>query len=122
LLNEFDSFESSKNLNEKKEPEKTSSWIPEIAVKPGSSENKSRRAQGEVGKPDEIPFPIPTPFPSADSSRVTHNKCIQSAIPRTWLQLLQRLTRKVGIGNNDAQPVYNDLTSWLLNQGRFSIP
>ena len=23
---------------------------------------------------------------------------------------------------DDAQPVYNDLTAWRLNQGRFSIP
>ena len=23
---------------------------------------------------------------------------------------------------DDAQPVYNDLTAWLLNQARFSIP
>jgi hypothetical protein len=34
--------------------------------------------------------------------------------------MLQRLTRKVGI--LDTQPVCNDLTSWRLNQGRFSIP
>ena len=48
---------------------------------------------------------------------MTHNKCAQSATPWTWLQLLQRLTKKVGISHNDAQPVCNDLTAWRLNQG-----
>ena len=60
--------------------------------------------------------------PSADKSLVTYNKCAQSATARIWLQLLQRLTRKVDISPNDAQPVYNDLTAWRLNQGPCSIP
>jgi hypothetical protein len=46
-------FESSKNLNERKQPDATSfltSSTPEVAMKPGLSKEKPRRTQTEVGK------------------------------------------------------------------------
>jgi hypothetical protein len=68
LLNEYDScwteigwpsaqslFESSKNLDEKKEPETMSSLTsstPEVTMKTGSTKEKPRRTQAEVGRTD----------------------------------------------------------------------
>jgi len=72
LLNEYDScwteigwpsaqsfFESSKNLSEEKDPETMSSLTssaPEVTMKTGSTQEKPRRTQAEVGRTDEIPL------------------------------------------------------------------
>jgi len=73
LVNEYDScwtepgwpsaqslFESSKNLNEKKEPKTMSSLTSstlEVTMKTGSTQEKSRRTQAEVRRTDEFPSP-----------------------------------------------------------------
>jgi len=73
LLNEYDScwteigwpsaqslFESSKNLNVKKDPETMSSLTsstPEVTMKTGSTKEKPRKTQAEVWRTDETPSP-----------------------------------------------------------------
>jgi len=137
LVNEYDScwtepgwpsaqslFESSKNLNEKKEPKTMSSLtssILEVTMKTGSTQEKSRRTQAEVRRTDEFPSPPYQPLCHLRTKFTWPTTIAREALKaRTRLQMLQRLTRKVGI--LDTQPVCNDLTSWRLNQGRFSIP
>jgi hypothetical protein len=122
LLNEYDScwteigwpsaqslFESSKNLNVKKDPETMSSLTsstPEVTMKTGSTKEKPRKTQAEVWRTDETPLTsISTPLSPTEKSHVTHKKCTQSTTARTWLQMLRRLTRKVDISPNDTQPV-----------------
>jgi len=73
--------ESSKNLDEKKAPETMSSLTsstPEVTMKTGSTKEKPRRTQAEVGITEEIPSPFTsTPFSSSDKSHVNYNKYAQ---------------------------------------------
>jgi hypothetical protein len=85
LLNQYDScwseigwaraqsfFESSKNVNDKKEPETMSSLTsstPKVTMKSGSTKEKSRRTQDEVGKTNEIPLHMNTFFICGQKSR-----------------------------------------------------
>jgi hypothetical protein len=110
----------SRNTPPVKEAQTTSTSDSYKKSKP--TKTRSRRPQTDLRKTGQFRPSSSTPLtPSVDNTHVIYNKCVQSATPRTWLQLLQRLTRKLGISHNDAQPVSNDLTAWLLNQGRLSV-